>query len=362
MEDHSVCPMKAHESATTRDKVDLDEIEHEHEQEAVTSLIPSGHGEIPPQKPPRPLSPQVYAENTLLETFLSIDTKVVKAVLAASARRSSTAATATAQQILWRAPQNQLEADELYARRLAEQYDSDTKGQATYNQREPSRRGRNQQRPYYDEDDRDHSFFDDDLPEIGRNFQQRFVETQSRVNGWIYTFRKKSDGEADKDDLYTSSKGNSRQGTDKWQGRQNFGPSQSEQMYGLRKSAEQARRSTEMQRYDADPHEFDEDSFERLALRDDDAPPPRPPRTLSRGKANQDLFKPQPKPLQSGPVDEVDAAERRALLTNQDPDKTKKWQPLTSIAPHPDEDNNPFSLRDDEEDKSTTSGKRTRRS
>ncbi|KAK0886823.1 ubiquitin-binding protein cue5, partial [Friedmanniomyces endolithicus] len=211
------------------------------------SLIPSGHGEIPPQKPPRPLSPQVYAENTLLETFLSIDTNVVKAVLAGSARRSSTAATATAQQILWRAPQNQLEADELYARRLAEQYDSDTKGQATYNQREPSRRGRNQQRPYYDEADRDHSFFDDDLPEIGRNFQQRFVKTQSRVNGWIYTFRKKSDGEADKDDLYTSSKGNSRQGTDKWQGRQNFGPSQSEQMYSLRKSAEQARRSTETQ-------------------------------------------------------------------------------------------------------------------
>jgi len=80
-------------------------------------------------------------------------------------------------------------------------------------------------------------------------------------------------------------------------------------------------------------------------------PPPRPPRTSSRGKANQDLFKPQPKPPQSGPVDEVDAAERRALLTDQDPDKIKKWQSLTSVAQHPDEDNDPFSLGDNENDK-----------
>lgn len=41
-----MCPMKAHESATKRDKVDLDDIEHEHEQEAVT-VSPLGHDTSP---------------------------------------------------------------------------------------------------------------------------------------------------------------------------------------------------------------------------------------------------------------------------------------------------------------------------
>lgn len=43
--------------------------------------------EIPPAKPPRPLSPQQQAENTLKEAFPSIDTAVVKAVLIASGGR-----------------------------------------------------------------------------------------------------------------------------------------------------------------------------------------------------------------------------------------------------------------------------------
>lgn len=40
--------------------------------------------EIPPQKPPRPMSPQQQAQNTLIEAFPDIDTNVVKAVLVAS--------------------------------------------------------------------------------------------------------------------------------------------------------------------------------------------------------------------------------------------------------------------------------------
>jgi hypothetical protein len=40
--------------------------------------------EIPPPKPPRPMSPQQQAENTLIEAFPGIDSKVVKAVLVAS--------------------------------------------------------------------------------------------------------------------------------------------------------------------------------------------------------------------------------------------------------------------------------------
>lgn len=40
-----------------------------------------------PPKPPRPLSPQQQAENTLKEAFPSIDAAVVKAVLMASGGR-----------------------------------------------------------------------------------------------------------------------------------------------------------------------------------------------------------------------------------------------------------------------------------
>jgi hypothetical protein len=43
--------------------------------------------EVPPPKPPRPLSPQQQAENTLKEAFPSIDAAVVKAVLMASGGR-----------------------------------------------------------------------------------------------------------------------------------------------------------------------------------------------------------------------------------------------------------------------------------
>ncbi|KAK5120583.1 hypothetical protein LTR85_006239 [Meristemomyces frigidus] len=395
MADRPVSPVKAQESATTREEMDFEENEHEQETGRVSPLghetssqppvkspspkprvsFQEGHEEIPPQKPPRPLSPQVQAENTLIEAFPSIDTKVVKAVLAASGGRvepafnallgmsdpdfrPEEAAPPKPPRPTQRAPQNQLEADEMYARRLAEQYNAPPRGQGQnrYNQREPSRRAPNQQPRHYNEDEDDHerSFFDDDLPEIGKNIQQGFMDTQKKVNSWINNFRKKIDGEEDEDeDLYSSSNAPSRQGTDNFQGRQNFGSSQSEQLYGIRKSAEQqTRRSTEAQRYDADPHELGEDEFERLELRDEEAPPQQPPRTSSRAKANPDLFKPQPKPPQSGPVDEVDAAERKLSAAGQDPDKAgRKWQPLTSVAPHPaDEDNDPFSLGDDEED------------
>ena len=161
----------------------------------------------------------------------------------------------------------------MYARQLAEQYNNQGpdlgRGQQTrYNQRE--RQGPNQQRPRYQEEDREHSFFDDDLPEIGRNIQRGFAETQKQVNSWITTFKKRIDGDDndDDDDLYSgSSSSNARPA------RQNFGPSQSEQMYSIRKSSEhqQQRRSVEQQRYDSDPHVLDDAEFSRLELRDDEA-------------------------------------------------------------------------------------------
>ena len=394
MAETPVSPIK--ESATTREEMDFDDHDHEHEQEtgrvsprgtesknnaSAIKQSPSpkprvsfqeGHDEIPPQKPRRPISPQVQAENTLIEAFPSIDVKVVKAVLAASGGQVEPAFNALLSMSdpdfqpeeqappqpprPQRQPPNQLEADERYARQLAEQYNSygGPRGQARYNQRDwAGNRGPNQQRPHYSDEDREHSFFDDDLPEIGRNIQQGFVETQKKVNTWINNFRKRLDGEDEDEDLYAS--GGPTNLPPRGSSRQNFGPSQGEQLYGIRKSAEQARRSTDAQRYDADPHEFNESEFERLELRDDEGtvPPPQPPRTSSRKSANPDLFKSQPpKPPQSGPVDEVDAAERKASAAGDGNGKGKKWQPLTSVQPQPDEDNDPFSVGDDDEDKS----------
>ncbi|TKA82180.1 hypothetical protein B0A55_02037 [Friedmanniomyces simplex] len=497
MAEAPISPVK--ESVTTREEPDFEDTEHEQEQEQetgrvsplgtdthapATSLSPSpspkprvsfteGHQEIPPPKPPRPLSPQQQAENTLIEAFPSIDTKVVKAVLQASNGRVEPAFNAllgmsdpdfqaedetqqqhdpppppqpprpTQQQRQQRQqPQTQLEADELYARQLAEQYNNpasypsqhsgggkaQNQTQHRYNQREPAHRGPNQQRPNHEyEYDRDHdgrdrqqerSFLDDDLPEIGKTIQQGFVETRERVNGWISTFRRRIDGEEGEDDqdeeLYTSSQPGSRQNTfggqvqrqqgQRQQGveRQNFGASQSEQLRGIRKSAIEreaaaaaagggggggggggsaqrsrpstdmsgsGRRSTEAGRYDADPHELGEDEFERLELRDEDdeeVPPAQPPRTSSRKSANPELFKSLPKPPQSGPVDEVDAADRRSGQAGASWAGGRKWQPLTSAAPVPveedgDGDSDPFALGDDEEERVGGGGEEVRK-
>ena len=87
-------------------------------------------------------------------------------------------------------------------------------------------------------------------------------------------------------------------------------------------------------------------------------PPRKPPRPL----ANPDLFKPTPTAPQSGPVDEVETLYRQPTPTNRQTTpstggkSSKKWQPLTSVAPHPEpEDNDPFSLgdSDEEQDKKT---------
>lgn len=83
-------------------------------------------------------------------------------------------------------------------------------------------------------------------------------------------------------------------------------------------------------------------------------------RQSSRPQANPDLFKPTPvSPPQSGPVDEVDALYRNPSPNNQGGQAKsggKKWQPLTSVAPHPEpDDHDPFSLGDsDDEDTSKT--------
>lgn len=84
---------------------------------------------------------------------------------------------------------SQLEADELYARQLAEHYDNVGAYEARTSNRQ--RDGRARQRQNFDEDDRDYSFVDDDLPIIRENLRQGFLETQTKVSGWFDTLKKR---------------------------------------------------------------------------------------------------------------------------------------------------------------------------
>ena len=81
--------------------------------------------------------------------------------------------------------------------------------------------------------DREHSFIDDDLPVIKESLRKGFIETQSKVNSWFTTIKKKIDETFDEDE-------NER--------RQN----ESNAFMG-RPTRNQQRRSADYDRYDADP-------------------------------------------------------------------------------------------------------------
>lgn len=197
-------------------------------------------------------------------------------------------------------------------------------------------------------------FIQDDLPVIRQSIQQGFKDTQKTVNKWINDFRKKIDGEDVDDDLHEDRPPVPPR-------RQNFGPSQSDQLYGIRRSADRSRRSGERDRYDSDPTVLGDD-FTNLELHDNESG------KTKRPLANPDLFKPLPTgpTPQSGPVDEVDALYRQPTPTgmgsasnaakanpNAPSNTNKKWQPLTSVAPNPEgeDDHDPFSLGDSDEEK-----------
>lgn len=219
----------------------------------------------------------------------------------------------------------------------------------------------------------------DDLPEIREQISKGFRDTQNTINKWVSNFRKTIDGEdSDEDDP--------RVGASTGPERQNFGPRRSDQLRGIQRDADRmrsssGRRSTDRERYDADPRVLS-DNFNELELHDagtltssttassprltpsaeaEERPPPKPARPL----ANPDLFKPTPA-LPTGPVDEVDGLYEQPTPSNKSAatpnppstGKSKKWQPLTSVAPAPadseadaDADDDPFKLNsDDEED------------
>lgn len=143
-------------------------------------------------------------------------------------------------------PQSQLEADEQYARQLAEHYG----GGGSYEPRTTSHRGRQQTglRPNEMNDD-NHSFLDDDLPIIKENLRKGFLETQSKVNGWITNLKKKIDGEDEED------------------GSPNQPYSSTNAPHRSRRSGD-GRQSGDYNRYDADPQVLGDD-FAGIQLNSD---------------------------------------------------------------------------------------------
>ena len=174
----------APESPTTAREPDFEDEGHEVQPERVASPPKqvSFQEDVPPPKPPRPLSPQAQAEATLIEAFPSIDTKVVKAVLVASGghvepafnallgmtdpsfKADDHAAPPPRPPRQTRQPMTQLESDELYARQLAEHYNqssydgfgSKTRGDPPL----PRKRREGSLKPNEMYEGKEHSFFD----------------------------------------------------------------------------------------------------------------------------------------------------------------------------------------------------------
>ncbi|EGE79673.1 CUE domain-containing protein [Blastomyces dermatitidis ATCC 18188] len=368
------------ESPTTARPLDFDDEPQESgvipmQTPSAPNLSSTGGNEGAPPKPPRPLSPMQQAEINLKEAFPSIDASVIKAVLVASdgnVERSFHALLGMSDpdaqvelppMMPPRPPrkdsptQRQLEADEMYARQLAEHYSGTGQRHRGPNSawdhepRLPRPHRETGLKPNELYDDREHNFFEDDLPIIKENIRKGFLETQTKVNTWVQSFKKKLEGEDDEDE-YGNTPPRPAQGYAQGCGEP--------QTYRTRRSGE-ARRSGDRERYDADPQVLGDD-FSALELRDTEAQPPRSSRPL----ANPDLFKSSsPSPdrrkvsFQEGPPDEIHGAygPRAASDRNRQPpstggnNKSSKWQPLSAVEPSPVGDNDPFSLGDSDDER-----------
>ncbi|KAI0200637.1 hypothetical protein F4808DRAFT_158037 [Astrocystis sublimbata] len=338
-----------------------------------TATTAAPAGELPPTQPPRLLTTQQKNEQILKEAFPSIDASVIKAVLAASGGQIDPAFNAllgmsdpdAVQNDLPReaapppkpprptnhTPLSQVEADELYARQLAEHYDNVGAYEARTTNRGPggpggqSRRQATGLKP--DEMyDREPNFIDDDLPVIAENVRKGFLETQSKVNSWFTNLKKKMDGE------YNSDEDESQ-------------PSKHRPHGGLgSRSGEGSRQSQDYHRYDADPQVLSDD-FAGMRLNPDN----RPSQELRSNDAN--LNKPLPTANYGKPdsrkvafkdgtedIGIYDASPKMAPRdsTTSPPGKQSKWQPLSTVEPSPIAENDPFSLGDSEDEKESKGG------
>ena len=130
---------------------------------------------------------------------------------------------------------SQLEADELYARQLAEHYDNVGAYEARTSNRGASGRSRGQ--PRHEPEERERSFLDDDFPVIKEHLRQGFFETQTKVNGWISTLKKKIEENFDESN--------------------DANPNRDGPPY--RNQGQPSRRSNDYDRYDADPQVLSDD-------------------------------------------------------------------------------------------------------
>ncbi|KAI0556166.1 hypothetical protein F4679DRAFT_521402 [Xylaria curta] len=335
-----------------------------------TATTTAPAGETPPTQPPRPLTTQQKNEQILKEAFPSIDATVIKAVLAASGGQIDPAFNALLgmsdpdavqndpprepapppkpPRPTNRAPLSQMEADELYARQLAEHYDNVGAYEARTMNRSPGGQPRRQATGLKPNEmyDREHNFIDDDLPVITENIRKGFLETQTKVNSWFTNLKKKIDGEYDSDEDETQ-------------------PSKHHPHGGAgRRSGEGSRQSTDYHRYDADPQVLSDD-FAGMRLNSDGRP------SQDRQSNNPSLNKPLPTSTYGKPdsrkvafkdsVEDIGLYDASPKIPPKDsaagpPGKQSKWQPLSTIEPSPIAENDPFSLGDSEDEKDSKGG------
>ncbi|KAI0013293.1 hypothetical protein F4779DRAFT_445242 [Xylariaceae sp. FL0662B] len=322
-------------------------------------------GETPPAKPPRPLTEQQKNELILKEAFPDIDAAVIKAVLAASRGQIDPAFNALLgmsdpdavqdepsrepapppqppRPTGPRSPMSQLEADELYARQLAQHYDNVGAYEARTMNRSPGSQYQRQATGLKPNEmyDREHSFIDDDLPVLKENFRKGFLETQTKVNSWFTNLKKKIDGEYDEEEDESQPSKHPRPGA--------MG----------RRSGEGSRKSTDYDRYDADPQVLSDD-FAGMKL--------HPDGRSAQGRQSSSIYRPPPPSTSPKPegrkvafresVEDIDQYEASPQLPPKDTSanpptsKQSKWQPLSTVEPSPITDNDPFSLGDSEDEK-----------
>ncbi|KAF4993825.1 hypothetical protein FDECE_13299 [Fusarium decemcellulare] len=369
-ETHKATVENAPESPTTARPLDLDDDDVQESgvlgddgnatTTATTATSQTPTNETAPPKPPRPLTEAQKNELILKEAFPTVDQGIIKAVLRASGGRVEPAFNALLEMTDPDAAKNepedvpppqpprpqgrgqqmsQMEADELYARQLAEHFDNVGAYESRTANRGHNEGQRRQTQQGWDDDDREHSFIDDDLPVIRDNLRKGFLETQTKVNSWITMMKKKIEENFDESEEQTQGQGQP-----------------------FRRPGESSRRSGDYERYDADPEVLSDD-FAGMKFSSDGTP------INNRPMANTGMYKPpppssSPKPSNGRRVgfkeetEEINMYDSSPRVPPKDAApaggaRGSKWQPLSAVEPSPIAENDPFSLGDSEDERET---------
>ncbi|ANZ75866.1 BA75_02181T0 [Komagataella pastoris] len=197
---------KATENLTLGDSADLNEAKTSPIEKKQAPVEAEGE-ELPPQRPPRPVSPLTQAKQTLKEAFPQFEEKYITAVLVASSGDLDPAFNA----LLYLSdptfvpeipkPQHpklptrqsqggevsQIESDEKLARRLARQYKSSSRSSGS------TRRESHRKQDAESDDDFFDKFLDKDLPQFTEQLSKNVEGARSKINSWIGGLGKKID-------------------------------------------------------------------------------------------------------------------------------------------------------------------------